>query len=258
MSKISATVITFNEEKHIARCIESLRDIADEIIVVDSFSTDSTTDICEAMGCTVTRRKMKGYGAQRQYATSLTCHNYVLSIDADEVLSPALRASLIKLKNGKMETHRGYCFARLNFYCGTPVKHCGWYPDIQVRLFDKRYANWNLHDVDERVIFHDDVSPVKIDGDILHYRCTTEEEFKETEKAHASLLARSILQTGKTPGAITPYIQGIKSFIKCYVAQGGALDGIVGTAISKQRYRSTLLAWSTARKKALKDNEQTT
>ena len=99
MSKISATVITFNEENHIARCIESLRDIADEIIVVDSFSTDKTADICEALGCKVTKRKMQGYGAQRQYATSLTCHNYVLAIDADEVLSPALRASLIKLKN---------------------------------------------------------------------------------------------------------------------------------------------------------------
>ena len=143
MSKISATIITFNEEKHIARCIESLRDIADEIIVVDSFSTDRTVEICETLGCKVTRRKMKGYGAQRQYATSLTCHNYVLSIDADEELSPALRATLIKLKHENFN-HRGYSFARLNFYCGTPVKHCGWYPDIQVRLFDKRYANWNL------------------------------------------------------------------------------------------------------------------
>ena len=249
MSKISATIITFNEEKHIARCIESLRDIADEIIVVDSFSNDSTTEICEAMGCKVTRRKMKGYGAQRQYATSLTCHNYVLSIDADEVLSPALRASLIKLKNGDFN-HRGYSFSRLNFYCGTPVKHCGWYPDIQVRLFDKRYANWNLHDVDESVIFRDNVMPVKLDGDILHYRCTTEDEFQQTERAHAALLAKSILETGKTPGVLTPYIQGIKSFIQCYIAQGGALDGLVGTAISKQKYHSTLLAWSTARKKS--------
>lgn len=248
MSKISATVITFNEENHIARCIESLRDIADEIIVVDSFSTDKTADICEALGCKVTKRKMQGYGAQRQYATSLTCHNYVLAIDADEVLSPALRASLIKLKNGEFN-HRGYCFARLNFYCGTPVKHCGWYPDIQVRLFDKRYANWNLHDVAERVIFRDNVTPVKLDGDILHYRCSTEEEFQETEKAHAALMAKSLIEKGENPNALTPYIQGIKSFIKCYIAQGGAFDGIVGTAISKQRYHSTLLAWSTARKK---------
>lgn len=248
MSKISATIITFNEEKHIARCIESLRDIADEIIVVDSYSTDRTTDICEALDCKVTRRKMKGYGAQRQYATSLTCHNYVLSIDADEVLSPALRSSLIKLKQDGFK-HRGYSFARLNFYCGTPVKHCGWYPDIQVRLFDKRYANWNLHDVAERVIFRDNVSPVKIDGDILHYRCSTEEEFRQTEQAHAALLAKSLIESGKTPGLLTPYIQGVKSFVKCYISQGGALDGIVGTAISKQRYRSTLLAWSAARKK---------
>lgn len=253
MSKISATIITFNEEAHIARCIESLRGIADEIIVVDSFSTDSTAEICEALGCKVVRRKMMGYGAQRQYATSLTSHNYVLSIDADEELSPALRASIARLKKDEFK-HRGYSFTRLNFYCGTPVRHCGWYPDLQVRLFDKRYANWNLNDVEERVIFRDNVTPQRVDGDILHYRCSTEQEFKETETKHAALLARNLLHEGKHPGPVTPYLRGIRSFIRCYIMQGGALDGIAGTAIAKQRYHSTILAWKAAAKAAEKNN----
>ena len=253
MNKISATIITFNEEARIARCIDSLRDIADEIIVVDSFSTDSTVQICEALGCAVTKRAMKGYGAQRQYATSLTSFNYVLSIDADEVLSPALRGSLLNLKKSDFK-HRGYSFARLNFYCGTPVKHCGWYPDYQVRLFDKRYANWNLDDVEERVIFRDNVTPVRIDGDILHYRCDSEEEFCETENKHAALLARNLVHSGVNPGRIRPYIQGVRSFLKCYLLQGGALDGIAGSSISRQRYKSTLLAWKAAAKALEKNN----
>ena len=252
MSKISATIITFNEEHRVARCIESLQGVADEIIVVDSCSTDATVEICESLGCRVTSRKMTGYGAQRQYATSLATFNYVLSIDADEVLSPALRCNLIKLKNSDFK-HRGYSFARLNFYCGTPVKHCGWYPDYQVRLFDKRYANWNLSDVEERVIFRDNVRPEKVDGDILHYRCSTESEFRETENKHALLLAKNLVSRGIKPGVVTPYLQGIKSFIKCYFLQGGALEGIAGNAICSQRYRSTVLAWKAAAKALAKN-----
>ena len=252
MSKISATIITFNEEAGIAACIESLRDIVDEIIIVDSFSTDSTVEICKALGHHVTQRKMRGFGAQRQYATSLTSHNYVLSIDADEVLSPALRASLIKLKKEKFQ-HRGYCFSRLNFYCGTPIKHCGWYPDLQVRLFDKRYANWNLHNVKERVIFTEDVVPERVDGDILHYRCSTPQEYQATETNHALMHAKALCALPHRPSAVESYLHALKGFLDCYIAKGGFCDGIAGREIALQRYHSTLLAYSSARKAALKN-----
>ena len=114
MEKISATIISLNEEARIRACLESLRDVADEIIVVDSGSTDLTPEICRQMGCKVTMRPFDGYGAQRQYATSLTTHRFVLALDADEVLSPALRSSLLRLKEEGM-THRVYEMARLNF-----------------------------------------------------------------------------------------------------------------------------------------------
>ena len=139
MTKISATILTYNEVGSIEGCLESLRDIADEIIVVDSGSTDSTLDICRRYGCKISQRELAGFGAQRQYATSLTTHSYVLAIDADEELSPALRRSLIELKTQGL-THRVYAFSRLNFYCGFAVRHCGWYPDTQIRLFDRRTA----------------------------------------------------------------------------------------------------------------------
>lgn len=247
MNRISATIITFNEEKRIEACLESLRDVADEIIVVDSGSTDSTIAICNRHECRVVSRPMAGYGAQRQYATSLTTHPYVLAIDADEQLSPALRASILKLKEKGFE-HRGYCFPRLNFFCGEPVRHSGWYPDIQVRLFDKRFANWNLHDVAEKVIFRDQVRPVQLDGDLLHYRCDTLDEYSSTERRHATLRGREIANALHSISPITPYIAAVKAFLNTYFGQNAILDGAEGRAIALESYRSTLLAYQIARR----------
>ncbi|MCC8071172.1 MAG: glycosyltransferase family 2 protein [Bacteroidales bacterium] len=247
MAKISATILTFNESKRIEACVESLRDIADEIIVIDSYSTDDTVEICQRLGCKVRQRALGGYGAQRQYATSLATHSYVLSLDADEVLSPALRAKIMKMKQEGFQ-HRGYAFPRLNFYCGFAVKSCGWYPDLQVRLFDKRYANWDLRDLDERVIFRDNVQPVVIDGDILHYRCDTPEEYEETERKHAEILGHSLAKKGSSIGPLRPRLEGVKQFLKCYLGQGGIWDGMPGRAISAQRYRTTVLSYQTARR----------
>ena len=243
---ISATILTLNEESRIGACIDSLAGIADEIIVVDSGSTDSTVSICRSKGCRVVERPMKGYGAQRQYATSLASHTYVLAIDADEELSPAVRDTLMALKREGF-SHRGYAFSRLNFYCGQPVKHCGWYPDTQVRLFDRRYANWNLRGVDERVIFHDNVEPYQVDGDILHYRCATPEEFAATEEAHARIDAGQIARSGRRISAISPWWNAVKAFMRCYVGQGAWMDGDMGREISRRRFLSVLHAYRLAR-----------
>lgn len=243
---ISATILTLNEEKRIGACIDSLAGIADEIIVVDSGSTDSTVEICRRRGCRVVSRPMKGYGAQRQYATSLATHTYVLALDADEELSPAVRESLMRLK-AEGFGHRGYSFARLNFYCGQPVRHCGWYPDTQVRLFDRRYANWNLRGVDERVIFHDDVAPEPVDGDILHYRCATPAEFENTEEAHARIDGEHLAASGRRISPLAPVWEGVKAFLGCYIGQGGWMDGTIGHAISRRRFYSALHSYRLAR-----------
>lgn len=241
MNKISATILTFNEQERVAECIASLQGVADEIIVVDSFSTDDTVAICESLGCKVTCRRMNGFGAQRQYATSLARYDHVLSIDADEVLSETLRQSLMDLKREGFD-HRGYSFSRLNFYCGVPVRHSGWYPDRQVRLFDKRYANWNLHGVAERVIFRDNVQPVEIEGDLLHYRCSTPEEYIATEQRHASIAAAHVSSHKMTKGRLSRHLHALKNFLLCYIFQGAALDGKAGRAISSARYRTTVTA----------------
>lgn len=247
MKHISATIITYNEERRIEACLASLKGIADEIIVVDSYSTDRTAEICGKHGCKVVKRDFPGYGAQRQFATSLTSHSYVLSIDADEVLSPALRTSIMRLKEEGF-AHRVYRMSRLNFYCGQPVRHCGWYPDIQIRLFDKRYANWNLRDVSERVIFPDSLRPEMLDGDILHYRCTTPEEYRQVQTRHAAITGKVISAKSDSISPVTPYIKGVGAFLGCYIGKGAILDGHEGRAISREQYRSAFLAYNIARR----------
>ena len=249
MEKISATIIAFNEEKRIAACLESLQGVADEIIVVDSNSTDRTVEIARSMGAVVTLRSFNGFGAQRQFATSLTSHRYVLSIDADEVISPALRQSILRLKEEGF-THRVYSLSRLNFYCGYPVRHCGWYPDPHIRLFDKRYANWNLRDVGEKVVFRDNVIPEAIDGDILHYRCDTPDQFDAVTRRHSSIKGSLIASRHEeTLTPFTPYLKAISAFCGSYLGKGGIFEGAVGRAISAQAFKGELLAYREARRR---------
>lgn len=247
MKKISATIIVYNEEKRIGACLDSLRDVADEIIVVDSGSTDRTVDICKEAGCRVSTRKFDGFGAQRQYATSLATHQYILSIDADEQLSPALQESIKKLKNEGFG-HRVYMMPRLNFYCGEPVKHCGWYPDRQIRLFDKRYANWNLRDVSEQVIFRDSVRPQLIDGDILHHRCENRHQYEKVVKSHAAIKARVLAAKEERIGVLSPFIHAVKAFCSTYIGEGGIFEGRVGREISLLNYESEIITYKAARK----------
>ncbi|MCM1292473.1 MAG: glycosyltransferase family 2 protein [Bacteroides sp.] len=246
MIKISATILTFNEERRIGECLESLRDIADEIIVVDSFSTDSTLDICRAHGCRISQRRMAGFGAQRQYATSLASHTYVLSIDADEVLSPTLRQSLMQLK-ASTPSHRVYAFSRLNFYCGFAVRHCGWYPDVQVRLFDKRFANWDLSDICERVIFRDSVTPELLEGDLIHNRCDTPREYSDKLHSIARIAGRRLAGDNRSTGALTATLHAVTAFLDTYVAKRGFLDGSVGLALARHNFTATRQAYAESR-----------
>lgn len=246
MKLLTATILTYNEEARIEACLQSLAGVADEIVVVDSFSTDATIEICRRYGCRIRQRRLGGYGAQRQFATSLATHPYVLSIDADEILSPALAGEICRLKEEGF-THRVYTTPRLNFYCGRPVRHCGWYPDRQLRIFDRRFANWSLSEVEEKVVFRDSVNPEPLSGDILHYRCFTPDDFRQKERRHASLQAHQLAEGDKI-GVLTPVFAAVRSFLNCYLRQGGIGAGSAGLAICRERMACSYLAHSEARK----------
>lgn len=232
MNRITATIITYNEGDQIERCLKSLQGVADEIIVVDSFSTDKTLEICARYNCVVTQRRFNGFGAQKQYAVSLSSNSYVLSIDADEYLDDDLRRSIIKLKTDGFR-HRIYSLNRLNFYCNVPIKHCGWSPDCPTRLFDKRYASWNLRDVHETVIFPGTLRPSPIFGLLIHHKCNTPEEHRRKEERYATINSRILVNENIKSGLITPYIKSVMAFLRTYVRQLGCLDGREGLEICK-------------------------
>lgn len=247
MSFISATIITLNEAANIERCLNSLIGIADEIIVVDSHSTDATVEICRRYGALVTLRPFAGYGPQRQFAASLAHGNYVLSIDADEVLDETLRASLIALK-AKGFAHRMYTFRVVNYVCGKPMAHSGLEPKYEIRLFDRRYANWNLLDVGERLTYAEGINPEPVEGAMLHYRCNTYEEFESKELRHAALRARLMAAAGISASEPVCWLRALASLVHCHVAHGAFLDGEQGCRIAFTRMRATLTAFRAARK----------
>lgn len=247
MQHISATIITRNEERNIERCLEALQGVVDEIVVVDSYSTDRTLEICKRYGCKITSREFRGFGSQRQYATGLTKHSYVLSIDADEMLDEELRESLRQLKENGFD-HRVYAITVKTYFCGEPLAHSGFEPESHVRLFNKRYANWNLHDVSDRVSYPDSVSPVKLSGAIHHYRCTTIDEFVKKENRLASLEARVLANSSRTIWPATPWLKAAFNYVHSHLADFAWLDGRQGFTIAARRAKTTLEAYRMARR----------
>lgn len=252
MERISATIITRNEESQIERCLNSLQGVADEIIVVDSFSTDLTVEICRRYGCKITQRAFTGFGSQRQYAVGLTSNDFILAIDADEVLSEQLRNELLKMKSEGFR-HRVYSVDVINYYCGTAVRHSGWQPKRDYRLFNKRYANWNLSELGERVTFDPLLIPHSITkGRIDHFRVNSDEEFTRKELRRSSLLARLITTSNDNISPLTPFFRAAADFTSCLIGQGAILDGNYGNKIAMRRYTTTYTAYMVARRLLLK------
>ncbi len=242
---ISAAIITRNEAQNIERCLNSLIGVVDEIVVVDSCSDDGTADICRRYGAKVTERPFAGYGSQRQYACTLANGRYVLSIDADEVLTERLRQSLLQLRQAPFR-HRAYCFDVVNYISGEAVRHGGLEPACQTRLFDKRHVTWNLLDVGEHLIYTPGVSPFRLEGAIHHYRSASFEEFEQKELRHARLRGRIMAEAGIEAGAPARYLRAAAAFLGCGIADGALMEGGTGLRIALTRFRATLEAYRTA------------
>ena len=247
MAKISATIITNNNCDTIERCLCSLEGVADEIVVVDACSTDGTVDKCKSHGCKVTQREFAGYGAQKQYAVSLAANSYILSIDADEYIDDELRQSIKELKETGFK-HRIYSLSRLNFFGDKPIRHSGWWPDPQIRLFDKRYASWNLRDVHERVTFPSTLWPAPVKGTLMHDRCANACEYLNKESHYAAINAHVLASSEWHQSSITAYLKAIAAFLRIYVFKLGYLDGNPGFEIAKTAASMQLLTNRLAKK----------
>jgi len=223
---ISAIIITLNEERNIGRCLESLQGIADEIIVVDSHSTDRTRQIAEAHGARVIERDWEGYSATKNRANADANHAYILSLDADEALDNTLRASMLAAKHQGLSG--SYSFHRLTNYCGRWIRHGGWYPDTKVRLFPLGAAEWQGNFVHEELVLKTPSSTTLLKGDLLHYSYYTREEHLNRVEKYTTLAAQKLKAKGKKGGTLKALASALARFFNMYVVKLGFMDGAAG------------------------------
>lgn len=246
MIKLSVVVITFNEEKNIARCLESVKGVADEIVIVDSFSKDRTKEICLKYGARFIEHTFEGHIQQKNWAITQSSFPHILSLDADEVLDETLINSIRNVKNNFSED--GYSMNRLTNYCGQWVKHSGWYPDTKLRLWDSRKGEWkgiNPHDKYE--LFDGDQKTGKLLGDILHYSYYSVEEHYRQAEYFTSIAAKAYFDLGKKSPFYKTLLNPVAKFFHHYLIHLGFLDGKAGFTIAKISSYSTYLKYKKLR-----------
>ncbi len=240
MHKLSAVIITFNEERNIIRCIDSLRDIVDEIVVVDSYSTDKTIEFCEARNVRIIQNKFEGHIQQKNFALQHAKNDWVISLDADEALTDELKKSINDVL--KDPTEKGYRFNRLTNYCGKWVRFCGWYPDSKLRLVNRNFASWKGVNPHDKLELENGLNEGFLKGDLLHYSYYTKEDHYKQIEYFGKIAAHEAFKNGKKVNAIRLLVKVLAQFVKSYILKLGILDGITGLKIS---YRS---AFATYRK----------
>jgi glycosyltransferase involved in cell wall biosynthesis len=229
MLSLSVIITTLNEEKNIGRCLRSVQGIADEIVVVDSASTDATRAICATFGARVFIRAWEGYSAAKNFGASQATHDFILSLDADEALSDELRNSILEVKS--QDGIGFFSFKRITNYCGHWIKHCGWYPDVKLRLYDRRLARWEKLIHEKLAPWPDRVQLLR--GHCLHYSYYTIAGHVQQANKFTDLTAQQAFGDGKKSGWLKIVVSPWFKFIKSYVLQLGFLDGYYGFVISR-------------------------
>ena len=230
---ITATIITLNEAGNIRAACESVA-WADEILVVDSESTDATREIAAACGAWVITRPWEGFSAQKQFAVDSAKHDWIFSLDADERVSPELQASIARLRITNQPTlAAGYRVARRAFYLGRWIRGGGWYPDYQLRLFDRRRGRWGDRLIHESVTMDQGVPVERLSGDLLHYSMRDSDHHRQMiEERYAPLGARQMLKDGKRTSAWRTATAGPAAFLRSFLLKGGFRDGRAGLTIA--------------------------
>jgi len=246
--KISATIITFNEEVNIREACESLA-WADEIVVVDSGSTDKTRDIATDCGAHVIEKDWPGFAPQKQFATEQALHDWVFSLDADERVSEKLKASIGQVRElDDSQLADGYLIARRSYYQGRWIKGGGWYPDWQLRLFRKSCGHWNPRHIHESVKMDSEARTEKLSGDILHYSVSdSAHHHRMIGERYAPLAAQQMFEEGRRTSPLKIATAAPAAFVRSYLLKGGFRDGLAGISIASfaahHAFLKNLMLW---------------
>jgi glycosyltransferase involved in cell wall biosynthesis len=246
MKLLSAVIITWNEEENIGRCIDSLWKVADEIIVVDSYSSDNTVAIAKQKGANVKQKPFHGYIEQKNNALMTASHNYVLSLDADEILSDKLVNSILKEKIDFR--YSAYFMNRRNSYCGKFIKHGLWYPNQKLRLFDKRIASWGGMNPHDKIQLNGNNKASFMEGDILHYAYNSIDEHIRRNEEISTIAAWSLYESGKRKHWSKIFLSPLWSFFHGYFLRLGFLDGYYGFIIATHTASQSFLKYQKLRR----------
>ncbi len=238
--KISAVIITYNEEDRLPDALASLEGVADEIVVVDSYSTDRTTEIARAARATVWQNRFEDYGRQKNFAMAKAGHDWVLNLDADERISPELKRAIVQLKEqGVPEGKAAFAVKRRTFYLGRWIRYSGWYPDRKVRLFRRDAASWQGR-IHERLEVAGEVT--NLPGDILHFTYRDIGDHVRRLDRYSAFQAEEIVKQGKKCLYVRLLILPTVTFLRHTIWKAGFLDGFAGLVIA------LVSSWGTAMK----------
>ncbi len=241
MPSLSVVIITFNEEKNIARCILSVKEIADDIVVVDSYSTDSTREVCLSLGARFVQNKFVGHIQQKNFAITQALYPHILSLDADEEVSPELRESILSVKNHWDAD--GYNFSRLTSYCGKWIRFSSWYPSRKLRLWDSRKGRWggvNPHDV---FILDKGSKRKRLNGRLYHYSYDSIRDHVDRINRYTDIIAANYYENGRTSGYFRIFVSPLWRFFRDYFLRGGFLDGFYGLIVCRNSAFETFLKY---------------
>lgn len=249
MIKLSVVIITLNEEKNIRRCLDSIKNVADEILVVDSLSTDNTVAIAKEYNANIILQKFLGHIEQKNFAAEHAANDWVLSLDADECLSPELEQNILLAK--QKPAHNAYRFPRLNNFCGKWVRHSGWYPDAKIRLFNRTKGKWtgeNPHD--KWVLHNENERSGTLKGDLLHYSFNSISDYAKKIERYTEIASRLRVEKGKSYSILKIMIVPQWRFFSDFIIRLGFLDGYTGWLVCKLNAIETMIKYAKTRQYA--------
>lgn len=242
MGTLSVVVITFNESRNIRRCLEGVKAVADEIIVLDSFSTDDTCEIAWELGARVEQHAFDGHVEQKNRARGLASCDWILSLDADETPDVRLLEAINDVKNGRI---RGDAFTmnRLNFYCGRPIRTCGWYPDRKLRLWRRGLGEWTGRNPHDRYTVPEGTPQGQLSGDILHLTYADKAELVRQSRKFAQISAQNLRQKSVFYLLTKLFTAPLFRFVRTWLVQGGWRSGADGWDICSWQTREVWMKY---------------